>query len=113
MGFSFKKIGEKLVEGDFEYEGQTLHVTVDANALTASKLKTLNQDMAKEVTVKTGLEQQAAESQGMALMLSMLIRKWDAADGQPTFEFLAGQPLDFLNRLLEFATELAFPKKAT
>ncbi len=113
MGFSFKKIGEKLVEGDFEYEGQTLHVVVNANALTANKLRDLNQEVAAGIQVKTGFEQQASDAYGLALVLSMLIRKWSATDGKPTLEFLANQPVECLNALLNFVTELAFPKKAT
>jgi hypothetical protein len=113
MAFKLKQIKAKLVEGDFEYEGQTLHVTVDANALTGRAMDSINGEMAERVKVVTGLEQQTAQIHALSAMLAKIITKWDAEDGQPNVETFLDQPIGFLSDLLEFAMGLVAPKAKT
>ncbi len=113
MSFSFKKIKEKLVEGDFVYDDQTLHIKVDANAITPKSMSDLNAKIAAQIVVVTGMETQAASGETLAIMLSQMIDSWSAEDGKPTTEFLRVQPIGFLSDLLEFCSELVNPKKTT
>ncbi len=113
MSFSFKKIKAKIVEGDFVYDDQTLHLKVDANAITPKSMSDLNAKIADKISVVTGMETQTASGETLAIMLSQMIRSWSATDGQPTKEFLREQPIGFLSDLLEFCTELVNPKKTT
>jgi hypothetical protein len=113
MGFSLKKIRERLVEGDFEYEGQTLHVVVDANAITGRAMEEINTGMADRVKVVTGLETQTAQLHAQSIMLAQIIKSWDAEEGQPTVALLMDQPVGFLSDLLAFCMELSAPKSKT
>lgn len=110
MGFKLGNLKEKLVEGDFEYEGQTLHVTVDAHALTGRAMDEINTGMVDRVKIVTGLEQQTAQIYALSTMLAKVIKKWDADDGKPIIPTFMDQPIGFLSDLLEFCMGLAVPK---
>ncbi len=113
MGFKLKQIKAKLVDGDFVYEGQTLHVTVDANALTGRAMDMINGEMAERVKIVTGLETQTAQIHALSAMLAKIIKGWDAEDGKPTVDVFLDQPIGFLSDLLEFCMGLVAPKTKT
>ncbi len=115
QGFSFRKIKGKEVEGDFEIEDMKLHIVVNANALTAAKMEEIHQNIARklEAEKETGLNNQVAQTLGMAQFLAVVIKSWDATDGKPEFEFFKTLPLGMLSDLMEFVMSLVAPKAQT
>jgi len=112
MGFKFST-GEKILELDFKYDDQTLHLWVDANALSGKVLKDINEGLQKRMGADTGVSQPAAVIEGLATMLAKVIKKWNAEDAEPTLDFLMTLPVGLLSKLANFVMESAGPKQET
>lgn len=116
MSFSFKKAKIKIIEGDFESDGQILHVKVNANAMSVQKMEEVHKRIAAKMNkadAQTGLNESLAQVAGIAAMLELVIDDWDAEEGKPEFEFLKTLPLPLLSDLMQFCVALASPKAMT
>jgi hypothetical protein len=114
MSFKFESIPDNFIKAAFILGDQTLNLVLDANILTQKQLDEINDKMIERMTVATGLHVQAAQTYSFALTLSIVIKSWDATDGEPTLDFLRTKlPFALLTELFVFCMAQIDPKAQT
>ena len=119
MGFKAAKFKSTPINTTWEYNGESLNLTIDADLMSRDFLKEVEGIVVQAAVANDGSVAQAlANIDFMAETLARVILNWDVedGDGQPiavSVEFLGSLPAPALTQLYEFVLKANAPKAPT